>query len=232
MPSFSSPFRRIADELARAAKGSGLDDRQFRQAGQSIDRVFDELASGRSGFAPVGWYVGPKHTTRSTASASLDSLLLAPIVFPRRMTLDQAVGSCTSAAASNVVRVGLYAADAESRLPTGAPLLDTTLSGAATGSRTASINVIVNPTMYWLGVVHQGAFATWRSIAGTLFDVTAVTPDTQNTIIPAAFWTTGSVTGALPSDPTIDTTVAPASNLTNIVFRRANLVTPSYKTAA
>lgn len=232
MPSFFTPFRRVADELAKAARGAGLDPKGFRDVGQLIDRSFEELSSQRSGFAPAGYYIGPKHTARSTNALVLDTVRVCPIVFPRRMELDLVAAECTALNASSVLRVGLYAAHPETRLPDGAPLFDTTISGAATGNRTASISVVVNPTMYWIAATQQGGSATWRTIQGALTDVVTQAPSFISTLLVSALPIQGAPhTGALPTNPVIDTVSTPSAQFPAVAFRRSTTIVPNLRTS-
>lgn len=153
----------------------------------------------------VGFYTVPPHGSRNTNALTLDRLHLVPWRLRRRTRYDRIGAELTAALAASVLRLGLYHAAGDTRLPAGAALLDSTLDGnSAPGWLENNIDLTLAPGLYWLVAVQQGALATWRTIANPSYSIpmpgTAAMIGATNGV---SLRGNAPVAGALPADPPI-----------------------------
>ena len=125
-------------------------------------------------------------------------LWLAPIVVPSTITVIEANVNVVTAAASNVLRAGIYTDDGN-----GAPAslvleFGATFDASTTGTKTQAISQVLTAGVYWVGGSNQGAAtASYTSVAqipAYLF----VTSGAATNPTPRAYFQ-DSVSGALPS---------------------------------
>lgn len=162
-----------------------------------------------TGYSPAGM-VG---TTRSSKSATQDTMFLIPSYLLVGATLSSLAFEVSGAIALAVVRLGIYGSDA-TMLPTGAPIADygTTLA-ATTGTKTAAVSTALAPGLYWIAVVGQTVAPTLRFSAGqSPWVANATFPSGSGVGWNNAFAQTG-VSGALPTIGTITDSDAPLIGL-------------------
>jgi hypothetical protein len=130
------------------------------------------IGSVAAGPDPVGYYTSIPHSARGTNALTVSRLHLAPIRFSRTISFDKIGCELTGALANAVLRVGLYAIDATTLLPSGAALVDSSLDGSVTPAWVENtISLTVAPGLYWLVGVQQTAAATWRVINGSAYKI-------------------------------------------------------------
>jgi hypothetical protein len=112
---------------------------------------------------------------------------ISPFVPGRTITIDQVGLSVSTAVASALFKIVIYASDANGR-PTTILRQTATLDGGTTGTRFATITPLelTAGTLYWIGV-RSSSTATIRSLAAGAAPVltltTAATPILQSTLI-------------------------------------------------
>lgn len=158
------------------------------------------LGSGQAQqvYAPSGRYITPPGPPTSvTLSDGNMRFVHQPIARP--CTADIIGIECTTAGASSVVRLGIYAVDPLTGLPSGAPILDAgTVSTASTGNKEISISQALRASTYLLVAVQQGG--TSPVLRAVSFHAPSVSFDAAPNNFTS--WQTTGVSGALPTTPT------------------------------
>lgn len=107
------------------------------------------------GFAAGGWY-GPTMTgANSTPASTLNRCLLAPFLVPRAASFDRIGIEVTTAAATAVVRLGIY--NSANGLPTTVLLDAGTVDASTTGAKEITISQTLTPGWWFLASVVQVA---------------------------------------------------------------------------
>lgn len=149
-----------------------------------------------TGYMPTGGVV----TTRSSKTATQDTMYLIPFYLAIGATLSSIAFEVSGAVALAVVRLGLYSSDATTMLPAGAAFADygTTLA-ATTGTKTAAVSTALTPGLWWLAFVGQTVAPTVRQCAGFSPFVASATFPTGSSVGWDNCYVQTGVTGALPS---------------------------------
>lgn len=149
-----------------------------------------------------GFYYGPGGSVSSSVTSTINRLFALPIFIPRRVSVDRiGVNITVAAAASSVARLAIYADidDGMGGLPgalvTGS---DGTVDTDSTGFKEATIDVTLNPGLYWLAYVAQGGTPNTGALTSNSqmvgYWVSAAT------VAQRSAYSRDSVTGAVP-DP-------------------------------
>ena len=156
---------------------------------------------------PIGQWVGPPTSATPTAVSS-GNLILSAVgrgnvtpIFLTAGTYDR-IAIYVAAAAANTARLGLYAADSATGLPTGAALLDAgTVSSAATGQVEVAISfVLAESGWYWASVFVDAYAGSWQ-VSGVVNGSSIPglpTEQTANLHTTFALSCTNQAAGALP----------------------------------
>lgn len=112
----------------------------------------------------TGWYIGPPSTSTAGNSKSVDYLRSSPLVVPVRCSFDRIEQEINVAGtAGALVRLGIYASD--ELLRPGALVLDAgTVASDSTGWKSTTVDVTLDPGLYWVTAVTQVAAATLACI--------------------------------------------------------------------
>lgn len=127
----------------------------------AVDAVIDRV----NNFAPVGQFprAGAYIVPRCGISVSgipNSQLRASPIDIQADLTADRIGIEVTTAHATTVTRVGIYADDPDTGLP-GALVLDAgTLDVTTTGFKEATISQLLSAGRWWLAAVNQGSSGT------------------------------------------------------------------------
>ena len=156
-----------------------------------------DAAGQQTLFVPSVYSIATPHTSRASATTSLNRVYFTPFWVPRALSIDRIAIEVTAAAASSVVRVGIYSTTASSDWP------DALVSGsegtidtsASTGVLALTVALTLQPGFYWVAAVAQGGTPTLRLISGAPYNL----PDggLGATIYNATVL--NSVSGALPA---------------------------------
>lgn len=146
------------------------------------------------------WYP-TREINSGTSTFTQNTLYAVPLWIERRVTLNAVAIECTTLAASNVFRIGIYNSDGGG-LPTTLLSELGTVAGTGAGMKTITgLSVALTGQLYWLAGVNQTSAAQWRAstIGLPYIGDSASTPAGTN---PCAYTCTG-VTGALGTFGTI-----------------------------
>jgi len=142
-----------------------------------------------------GSYLQPPHTNVQTLVLTLNELRACPLPVGKAVTLDRIGLEVTTAVATAVVRLGIYADDGNGY--PGALVLDAgTIDASTTGFKEIVINQALAAGLYWLVGVAQTAAPTVRATSGAVPGLSVAT--SQSTL--AGAYTQAGVTGALPAN--------------------------------
>jgi hypothetical protein len=101
-------------------------------------------------------------TAGTTLTLTANRVYWIPFVVPRKVSITQlAINVTTSAAGTHYV--GVYASDYYWQ-PTGAPLVSVSFDASATGVKTATVSLTLQPGVYWFAWA-AGSAATVRAVA-------------------------------------------------------------------
>lgn len=213
--------------LQDASDASNLKVAQFSTfgGGGSSSLLEDSLIAGKLS----GAYYSIVHfgTVQTSSGLTQSRLYYLPILL-RAGTIDRLAVRCVATAASNVARVGLYASDGTTLLPTGAALADQSLSlSAATGLVEATVSISIATTgRYYLGYAQQGGATATVSAAvsssqhGPFDAIAHGARDILASSLGIGAWYEDSVTGALPTVGSL-TEQAPSTNVPLVWVRYA-----------
>lgn len=129
-------------------------------------------ADGNGGlFVPVfvksgQYFTQPGSTTTWAIGASLGYMRGGPILVPRSLTVDRIGLEVTTSAATAVVRLGIWNADADGR-PTSLVLDAGTIDGSSTGVKEITISQALSAGVYVVSAVGQTAGCTVRATTAT-----------------------------------------------------------------
>lgn len=164
------------------------------------------------------YYFTPNATSTSTSSTlGNGTLRLTPHYIPNATALTKIGAEVTSASASTLFRLGIYADDGEGR--PGRLIVDAgTIDGGSATVQEKDIAVTIGPGWYWFGGAVQNAAGTQPTMRtsssfGPSVDNGSSTPSTGASAIARA---QASVTGALPA--TFTDTGAAAGGATPRIF--------------
>ena len=101
-------------------------------------------------------------TAAATLALTASRVYWIPFVVPRKVNITQLAINVTTASAGTHY-VGIYASDYYWQ-PTGSPLVSASFDASATGVKTASVSLILQPNVYWFAWA-AGSAATVRAIA-------------------------------------------------------------------
>lgn len=164
-----------------------------------------------------GRYYGTRSGVPNTSALPAGFCTLSPIFIPGDVTIDRIGTEVTIAAATSVVRLGVYSCDAYGR-PLTLVLDAGTVDASTTGEKELTISQSLPRGLYYLAAAVQTAGCTVRNIgfseappvASTTFAGSAATTAPN-------CYTSSSVTGALPS--TLSTSLAAGSGATKVRVR-------------
>jgi hypothetical protein len=101
-------------------------------------------------------------TAGTTLALTANRVYWIPFTVPRKVNIIQLAINVTTAAAGTH-HVGIYASDYY-WYPTGAPLIGVSFDAGSTGVKTASVNLVLQPGIYWFAWA-AGSGATVRAVA-------------------------------------------------------------------
>jgi hypothetical protein len=159
----------------------------------------------------TGTYLQSAGGPNSSAQMGGDVLGFAPFIIPRACGFDRiGIRVNTAGTAGSVIRLGLYATDM-SGWPNGAPLVETTVAGTATGFIEATISTATfDAGFYYAAAASQGSPATPPTCIRYDSSGFGVGPYDQD---PSVNFGTGGyingVTAALPSTPVFNVSSHP-----------------------
>lgn len=195
-----------------SAPASPVAGMMYVEANSYQVRVYDGSAwqnAAPAASVPIAW---PVNTYKYPGIAyvngnpTINQLKLAPIIIPKRMTIDQFAIEVVSGVATSLFRIGFYA-DTGEGYP-GARLFESSaLDTSTTGSKTAAASLTVNPGTYWIGGVTQTAAAQVRTIAYSEHMIGVGSLDAVN----YDCYLEGGVSGALPATFTSTKTLSSGS---------------------
>lgn len=143
----------------------------------------------------------------------LDELKLAPLVVPVRMTIDQlAIEVITAAGGTGSLRAGIYAS--ANGYPTTL-IVEGNISTTATGVRSASVNVTLNPGLYFVGGAEQVWGSEVRVIAYPEYQIGVTALNAVNYDCFVQY----TVSGSLPT--TFTSTMNNSTNSPRVALRRS-----------
>ena len=143
-----------ASDLASSLMGNVSDDGYDTKA----------VSLGSSGSAKNAWYTVPRGSTVSAVSLGVAAMTFQPLELPVECTADRIACEVTAiGSAGAVVRLGIYACNANG-MP-GALVLDagTVAADDIAGIKEITINQPLRPGRYWLCAATQVAASTLRS---------------------------------------------------------------------
>lgn len=124
---------------------------------ESLNRVNALARSFRSGFG----YINPTQEGKSVDNLSQNKLMATPTEVGERVVLTSLGVEVTTAVASSVIRLGLYADD--HGYP-GALIIEAgTIDGSSTGGKDASISLTLEPGVYWTALQAEGGGPSIRT---------------------------------------------------------------------
>lgn len=170
-------------------------------AANGYGKAVHPLASGQEVGARMrpGFYYGTTCAT-STITPTLNRMYAAPLFVPRRVTVDRIGITVTIAAtAGSTARLGIYADTDDGYGGFPGEFVTGSDGVVATDSATsveATISATINPGLYWLACLPQGAAGTLKSATGSSQVVghSSMDSSTRSGYIAAA-----TITGSLPS---------------------------------
>lgn len=133
-----------------------------------------------------------------TAALPVNSLRASPFIVGRELTLDRIQAEVTTPGTSAKLRLGVYA---DNNGYPGALLVDSgELDAGSTGVKTATINLTIQPGLYWLACLGGTASATYRAEGSTCFwpSVSGYN-SAMGGIIRQPYWVVAQTYGALPN---------------------------------
>jgi hypothetical protein len=202
-----------ASRLSSTAPPSRRRDGITTEIAASLKAALAALTPVGSSVAAGAMYLSTGSTTKGTATRSNGNVYLTPLYLPRACMLDRIGVEITSPGSSGaVVRLGVWAADPISGLPTTLLLDAGTLDGTLTGFLELTINLNVGPGLIWVGAAGQGAPATGPTLrlhTGALLvnlPGPVATAVMQGTVLG---YVTSGVTGAFGAISTYGTTPTP-----------------------
>lgn len=142
----------------------------------------------------------------SSFALTLNKCYYSPIWIPVAGTVDRIGLFIQAGAASATPRLGLYSSGSDGR-PSALLVDGGTVDGSTNGEKTVTISQAVTPGLYWVAVVNQTAAATlyYYATSGTGAVVLGIGAHSSGGTSqdPQSIYTQASVSGALPSTPTL-----------------------------
>jgi hypothetical protein len=158
-----------------------------------------------------GYASTPLYGPRGTVVPGEAAIIFSPLMAPATTSIDRIGIEVTSAgtASVSVCRLGIWA---DSGGAPGTLVLDAgTVATDSTGLKEITISqALTLGTLYWLGVVPQGAAATRPTITGSFYNgpvMNVANPGYSQ----AGYATSGTFTGALSSSPVLQNSAAGAA---------------------
>lgn len=155
---------------------------------------FNDFATGR-------WYQ-TQNGTPTTSTAAVNRVYTSPFVLPRVATLSGVATEISAAFATTAgtIRLGIYDDDG-GRMPTNR-IVELTSQAASTGVKVFTSTQVLNPGIYWIATVIQGATGTagqFRAAQGLheFLGDPAATPNFNITF--STYYSDTGFSGALPS---------------------------------
>lgn len=157
------------------------------------------------------WYTAQGNPVGTANGLTYETLYYVPVWMPAGTVQTLACRNTVAGATGQVVRMGMYGSVATTGFP-GALLVDAgTVAATVAGTKEFAVSVAVEPGLYYIAGVIQGASgsSSWRPV--TLENTTLGVPVIDPTTVNHAFVHATLVTGALPSSAgTVSTQAAPA----------------------
>lgn len=136
----------------------------------SKNAVYDKFEGYQHpGYIAANWYM-PQRFAALSAGVALTSntIYYTPFLIERRVTISDLGLNINTASAGNNIKLAIYANNAATGRPTGAPLAETgNMSTTSTGIVTADItgaNVTLDPGIYWVAMWADNSVVVVRVI--------------------------------------------------------------------
>lgn len=172
----------------------------------------------------VGDYITYPHVSR-TAAAQGTGTGYAPIWIPHTMTFDRISCEVTTTDAAGVIRLGVWAHNYTTQRPDALVLDAGTLSGTAVAVVEATINLTLEPGLYWLSGTGQNGPTTLQvrkmltSPGGRPWNTSASSGGISGSSVQNVYVDANVIAGALPSNAS--PTANPSTQLALIALRRS-----------
>lgn len=165
-----------------------------KKAKRSSLFTWDKLIKG----ATVNRFYGSglSYDTNSTGSTGINTLRASPFRVLNKLTLDTIQAEVSTAVGGSSFRIGIYADDGNCY--PGALVVDSgVLSGASLGVVPASINVTLQPGLYWFVIVCDASI-TMRAWGSSTMPTIMGIISTMGSVTRQAFYTVSFTFAALP----------------------------------
>jgi hypothetical protein len=178
-------------------------------AGQPAEGNHTHAGGGSDGRPVPGWAAGRYYGTRESVGAVGDNnsamtahrLYYTPVFVPRDNTADRIAVWVTTGVALSVVRLGVYAADPDSGLPTSLILDAGTVDSSSNGAKEITIaEALDGGVWYWLASSSgHGPTVRMTTISGNPIGILGLASITATTAALAAHETVADGAAALPA---------------------------------
>lgn len=195
----------------RSAERLQYQEDGIQEASDRLDDLEPDVALIKGPpLAPNSYYFASSPTSAGTSTLTTNNLRLTPWVVPNSVTLIRIGAEVTTVGdVGSVFRMGLYRDDGSGK--PGARVLDAgTIPTDAVAVRELTINTALQPGIYWIGGVVQGAATTQPQlrVVGNGWEppipISNATAPTANSA--TVGFTMTNVTGALPATFTVNST--------------------------
>lgn len=195
---------RVTGAAQKSANLSDLASAATARGNLGVERSFAMIP--RAAYIQAGGAI----TTRSSKAVTLNAMYLEPYCLQSAANLTSLAFELTSSTATAVARLGIYAADPSTFLPTGAAVVDFgTFTADTTGLKTCAVSQALAAGVGWLAIVFQTAAPSVRHGGGwNPYVSSASFPTGAGAGWNVAYVQTG-VTGGLPTIGALSDTDAP-----------------------